>query len=640
MEDLDNETLSYTRENLDAGTTHYLRVRSFIVVMETRYESAWSSHVTGMTDLPRLPVPTGLTVDADATDHDSIRWEWVAVAGVDSYDAQFSTSQTFVDTDQIFNTDKTSHVVHQLDPETNGYLRVRSVVGTGSDARRSEWSDTSTGTTTGPPAATALAAPDDVRTTDESEDTIALAWDSVSNAATYVVGQRVSGGTWGDASCGGEDADNEVGDEECLASGLESGTDYEFRVRAVPSSADSDRYNQSPWSDTLEARTEGTARRPTTSVPGGMGTLNVTWEADAGITWSWEPVAGATYQWKVVTTETDLDFEAEDPCGVAAFDESGTEFSETSATGPALLCVRTMDEDDDKKDLSWAFATTRPSSLPAVGDITPSEAGEKTMALTWDEISVPSNFRYDINIVAEGGGISATPTDDDLQEACSAGVSHESDETDVGLTGLNTTFTRSLQPYTGYLLCLRYGNQRGETEWVAADGKHYTAPGQAPRPTKDKALSTDDLDQANETVVWNVATRSASGVPRLPGSYDFKVIEHPSRHDATTDTDSLHDDTVTKPTAAKCGDSTFDTPPYTLKDNPSTAVTSSGFTVKYLATRPDTLVTVRTTGTTEEILPNIVSLCVQAKYGSGNDERKGPWNISPVETVAKQNPSS
>ena len=37
MQDLDNETLSYTRENLDAGTTHYLRVRSFIEVEGTRY---------------------------------------------------------------------------------------------------------------------------------------------------------------------------------------------------------------------------------------------------------------------------------------------------------------------------------------------------------------------------------------------------------------------------------------------------------------------------------------------------------------------------------------------------------------------------------------------------------------------------
>ena len=68
-----------------------------------------------------------------------------------------------------------------------------------------------------------------------------------------------------------------------------AGTDYDFRVRAVPS--DTDRYETSAWSDTLEERTSGTApptpTTPTTS--GGMGDLNVTCgelTADS-ITWNW-----------------------------------------------------------------------------------------------------------------------------------------------------------------------------------------------------------------------------------------------------------------------------------------------------------------------------------------------------------------
>ena len=51
------------------------------------------------------------------------------------------------------------------------------------------------------------------------------------------------------------------------------------------------------------------------------------------------------------------------------------------------------------------------------------------------------------------------------------------------------------------------------------------------------------------------------------------------------------------------------------------------------------MVQVRTTGTTEEILPNIVSLCVQAEYGDA-DGLKGPWSISSAETVAKRTRSS
>ena len=194
MEDVSAETLSYTREDLEGGTSHYLRVRSFIVVMETRYESGWSSHVTGMTDLPRPAVPTGLTVDADATDHDSIGWEWVAVAGVDGYETQFSTSQPFVDTDLPSPTNTTSRVFHNLEAETNGYLRVRSVIGTGSDARRSEWSATSTGTTGAAPEPDPLDAPSGVRGSDAQRDSITVSWDGVDNAETYEVQQSASDG--------------------------------------------------------------------------------------------------------------------------------------------------------------------------------------------------------------------------------------------------------------------------------------------------------------------------------------------------------------------------------------------------------------------------------------------------------------
>ena len=65
-----------------------------------------------------------------------------------------------------------------------------------------------------------------------------------------------------------------VEDEECVASGLNEGTDYDFRVRAIPS--DTDRYLTSDWSDVEEARTEGTAPpEPTTPTTGGMGDLNM-----------------------------------------------------------------------------------------------------------------------------------------------------------------------------------------------------------------------------------------------------------------------------------------------------------------------------------------------------------------------------
>ena len=57
------------------------------------------------------------------------------------------------------------------------------------------------------------------------------------DADHYEVQQRADGaGSWSDASCGG--GDNEVDDAECEATGLERGTDYDFRVRAIPASSD------------------------------------------------------------------------------------------------------------------------------------------------------------------------------------------------------------------------------------------------------------------------------------------------------------------------------------------------------------------------------------------------------------------
>ena len=130
-----------------------------------------------------------------------------------------------------------------------GHFRVRSGTGTSlTDLTYSEWTDGVSGTTAPPPAAQALAAPDDVTSTDRTEDSITLEWDSVANAETYEVEQREPGDDWGDASCGSATAGNVVDEEECVASGLDEGTDYDFRVRGVPAD-DDEAYTVGAWSD-------------------------------------------------------------------------------------------------------------------------------------------------------------------------------------------------------------------------------------------------------------------------------------------------------------------------------------------------------------------------------------------------------
>ena len=231
MDEVDAETLSYTRENLDHGTTHYLQVRSFIEVDGTRYYSAWSSAVSGETDPLRPAVPTGLAVDPDATDHDSIGWTWDAVDGATSYEAQFSLTGIFTGDEQIFRAVRTSHRIDRLDAETAGSLRVRAVMGTGASATRSDWSEVSTGTTTAAAGARSVGHPGELRGHGRGPEHrlpgLGRAWRTPMSTRSSSV---IDGGTWGAATCDG--GDNTVDDTSCEASGLQSGTDYEFRVRA------------------------------------------------------------------------------------------------------------------------------------------------------------------------------------------------------------------------------------------------------------------------------------------------------------------------------------------------------------------------------------------------------------------------
>ncbi len=648
---------SHTIAGLEAETTRYARVAAGVLTGAVPsldpgdyLLSAWTIHATGMTEAAapeRPPAPANVRLRTRGSDF--LEWTWDAVEGASGYQSQFSASSTFpsgqAGSEIHQGMASTTRRVANLDAESDGHLRVRTYTGTLTEPTYGDWSDGHRATTAEPPPAAALDAPEGLRGSAETGTSITLTWDAVDDADTYEVRQREPGGAWSDASCGSATADNEVADEECVASGLDSGTDYDFGVRALP--ANNDRaHNTSAWSDTLESRTTGTSTTtppPTTS--GGMGSLNVTWKSDVtdGITWNWEPVSGATYEW-IIKSGEDLDFDAADPCGEfeAATETTGTEFSETEGTeSPALLCVRTKDEKDKKKDLSWAFATrftTTENGALTLGDITPAvTSGKRTTALTWSGIGVKAGFTYEINVAHRSGGVQPLPTagSRDLQNACSAGRFHEGDNTDVDLDGLTTTVISGLQPYTGYFLCLRMKNEAGATDWIASP-KHYTAPGTAPRAIKNAARSDDDRTAANEIIVWDVRTRGNAQIPREPSGYTVKLIRHPIRNDGDDD-DSLHDDAIRRPTAATCGEDDFDSSPYVNTPAPTASLTSQGFTLSATIPRPATEVQIGTntdSSARNEILPAIVSICIQATYG--DPARSGPWSISSAETIERQ----
>ena len=144
--------LTYRREGLKPETDFWLRVRSVAGSGDDRQTSAWSASVPGMTaKTPPPPVPTGLRVTASGPDF--IEWSWTPVAGVSGYDVQFSVNEALTDEEEIISLPggQVSYRREGLAVPMRGYLRVRSVTGSGQDRITSLWSAPATGSTFGGP---------------------------------------------------------------------------------------------------------------------------------------------------------------------------------------------------------------------------------------------------------------------------------------------------------------------------------------------------------------------------------------------------------------------------------------------------------------------------------------------------------
>ena len=652
---------SYMTSGQQPETTLYVRVAAGVLTAAAPSSdpgdyliSAWTSHATGKTkaaEPDRPAAPANVRVTGRGSSH--LEWQWDEVPGASGYQSEFSNTSTFADgpagREVHSGMSSTRRRVANLDSESDGYLRVRTFTGTVTEPTFGDWSEASKGTTDEPAPAVALDAPGDLGATDRGENSITLEWNEVDDAETYAVRQRESGGAWANASCGSATADNIVDETECVASGLDEGTDYDFQVRAIPAD-DDDAHLASAWSDTHEDRTTGTST-PTTPTPttGGSGDLNVTWESTTEeIRWVWDRLPGATYDYIVLTGNDLPRVTSATPCANLTYPDQTSGVAATSVTSntsPALLCVRTTNPDDRSENLSYARAVHAPAApaAPAATGVFPAgDSGKATTSLTWTGMSVTAGFTYEMSVIADrerDNAITASiPTGDALQRACNAGTLLETEETDVDLTNLQATLT-SVRPYTGYLLCLRMKNDSGTTAWAVptSNAEHQTAPGRAPVPRKNASRSEDDRDADNEMILWEMSTRGNADVPRLPSGYNIFTISHSHRNDG--DDDTFHDDAVTRPRAADCAPGELDGNVYTRTDaGPSAAPTSQGFTVSFSPDRPTTERAVRQTNGTDvlEIIPDVVSLCVQAKYGTGPGERVGPWSISAAETIEKK----
>ena len=568
------EQISYRRENLEAETNHYLRVRSAAGTGDGRVTSGWSTHVTGMTPAATPPPPVAPATPANLrvseTGEDFIEWTWDPVAGAAGYIAQFSTDSGFGAGDPQFTVEgaaKTKHTVPNLDAASDGYLRVRAYVGTATEPTLGEWTEGARGTTEEPtaPVTTALSAPTGLRTGSSTTTTITLDWDEVDDADSYDVEQRPADGSWTGASCDG--GDSQVNNEECEASGLTRGSDYSFRVRANPD-PDDDTLEQSAWSSTASARTSGST--PSTPITSGDDDLNVQWTSESGsITWNWDPVADRNDRkqidhWAFVTaseecgtvetpssTEATLTLDTWVDLGMEISDTFSIPQSEDQEGQVRTLClVRTWEEDLGNGLKARRFGTpavvmaaTPPKSLIAAGNPELNENATEREPVhiewTWE---VDPGFRYP-------GMVLSVTRDDSLPAADSSGsCSDGKDVTSPTMSGRPNVDVRhreelgAADAYKKYRFCARAENDHGASDWmIIGTDAVETIPGKPGKVSYDSRDSEFDSDPTGSHILLAVAW-SVKENPQTPSradgssekNYDVVVVRS-SKSSAKTD---------------------------------------------------------------------------------------------------------
>ena len=558
---------SFTATQLPPETNVYFRVAAGVLTAAAPsldpndyLLSDWTTHVTGTTDAaasaaPAAPTAVRVTAQTDTT----ITWSWNAVDGAVGYQVQHGDSATIADDDPTAFASTTTHTVSNLGSRTDRYLRVRAYVGAISEPVFGDWSRTVEGTTDSPaaPVTTQLSAPTGLRADDETTTAITLSWGEVDDAETYEVQQRPADGAWGPASCGG--GDSTVSVDECEATGLTRGSNYDFRVRAHPD-PDDDTLRSSGWSSTASARTSGTP--PAEPVTGGDDDLNITWESKAtSITWFWD--AASDNRFGYVTALLD-DASPRPSCPALTSVEGGsavwsdvmyanryrTTFRRDGSTallaGDVVgLCVRRtwMDNDDNQQygPVSLAWAATAPAAgaedqgTGRIGWGAKDNDSDKTTAIDWF-VATDVGFSYDVR--------TASASVDGTAPSCSGSdLVGTTDLTGSGKASGDRFRLTSLKLYTQYIACARASNGQGQSEWVQINpstttmGLYKTLPG-APSLTgalKDTTADPNKATQVDVSVTWTF--RASDAIPENPAGYQVYATTSDTRTSAFTKND-------------------------------------------------------------------------------------------------------
>ena len=276
---------SDTVDGLDCNTSYYFQVRARGDGSPYSYTygnpSFSVSETTDACPVPVAPAPTGLTVTSDTDDSVSLSWNAVTDAAVYQVEYRRSSSISWLHAGYVWS--GSSDTVDGLDCNTSYDFRVRAR-GDGSPYSTTYGNPSSSvSETTG---ACVAPAPTGLTVTSDTDDTVSLSWNAVTDAAVYQVEYRRSSSiSWLHAGYVYSSTSDTV-------DGLDCNTGYDFRVRA--------RGDGSPYSTTYgnpsSSVSETTDACPVPVAPAPTG-LTVTSDTDDSVSLSWNTVTdAAVYQ--------------------------------------------------------------------------------------------------------------------------------------------------------------------------------------------------------------------------------------------------------------------------------------------------------------------------------------------------------
>ena len=342
-----SSSASYSLSSLIAGTEYNIRVR-------IGCSSCESSDWTNATASARHPQPAQVTgITATGITSSAIPLSWTADSDADSYTLQWKASTTGTYNFQATPSGN-SYTLANLSAFTEYEARVKA---THDDADDGDWSDAFTATTLLSTPSNPTATPD--------HSSIAWDWPDVTDASTYNLQWRVSGGSSTDVTG--------LTDSAYTLASLSTSTDYEVRVRAVNGS------NLSAWSSWVESTTSLGALAQVS------GLSVTTGSTTTSLSTSWTAVTNAaTYRIQWSTTSGSFSNSNETTT-------SGVTYNLTGLSSGTTYYVQVRAEASGYTTGAWSSEASG-STTPEVPSGITTTVTVDSIAVNWDAVTGASSY--------------------------------------------------------------------------------------------------------------------------------------------------------------------------------------------------------------------------------------------------------